>query len=732
MAARPATKWAPVPTADDDDAARATLAGPSASPAFASLTIDDSTTAAHKDIHAASPLDLAAERTYALPPTAAWLVLVNLVASVGTVLVAKRILVAFPRPMVVTFVPLLAAYLVSHVLSRYQPLSARHVAKRDSLLVGGTLALALVALNVSLAINSVAVHQVALALGLPVTAALHAVLFRSNGGRRGGLAIVTVMVGVALATAHAFRDDPWGLAAALAAAMFTALAHVVLSYVPSFDDMSPLQTVATAGPYAVGIVSLLVLFVEVPMMAVEAEPVLAQLAVAPWGQLALLAAVMIVSLSVGNSPVQSAHAGRVSVIDHLKTVLIVCFGASLYPAAHDWSLLFVVGLTVAVVGLSMYASAADDRSDVSAVPKGLQAFYATFRYLMYFLGGVLAGSVFVVLALRHMPHLVPGLSMASGAAPWEPVVSNINNASVADMMTHMWRALDTQVSTPFHWDRRLKQPGRLRTGERVLVMVADSRTPKPINSEPVGKQDYVTTSALVNAWWAVRHGYDYQRIRIDAPEPGFHGTWSRLKAIYDALHRFEIVVMFDGDAFVNQPDKDLQWMMDRWGFHDKASFMMADDPPGQPPENANAVNCGFWVVRNTDLAKATLRKLIMFPFSDHPEAVMWRTRWPHEQHVFTFFILPTLKKGEEFIHAPCEEANGWWEFRPCVGSVITHAWTGKDKVAQRMADLLAKENLRLLEKLTAGDYHFRFCTPWAVGKDERCTYPEDVAGLPAP
>ncbi|ORZ39006.1 hypothetical protein BCR44DRAFT_1427010 [Catenaria anguillulae PL171] len=309
--------------------------------------------------------------------------------------------------------------------------------------------------------------------------------------------------------------------------------------------------------------------------------------------------------------------------------------------------------------------------------------------------------------------------------------------SVANLMHDLWAA--STDPTRLVWDWRKASPGGASLASlpgpartpRVLVMHADNRPLKSLAS--VGNDpfalDHLTIGPLYTLSWALRFGYDYRRLSLTGSrlaKPYQIGGWYKPKIIYDALHRYEYVVFFDSDAYVAKPDMSLAEMLKRWGFHDTATMMMALDPPGQKENNWNATNTGFWVLRSTPRAKEIMRDLATCP--DRPDCRKWLTEWPAEQAAFTKLIRPKLVEGQDLIIAPCEEANGWWGFPgPCKGTIITHAWTGKEQVARDMLMRLLTQHVILLERLLMNGYHsMDSCTPWVTGKDERCRFIEDV------
>lgn len=74
------------------------------------------------------------------------------------------------------------------------------------------------------------------------------------------------------------------------------------------------------------------------------------------------------------------------------------------------------------------------------------------------------------------------------------------------------------------------------------------------------------------------------------PPTDRHHTWAKIPAIRDAVKECPITVFLDGDALVNRPQYSVHELMRRWGFHQKASLMLAHDPEGQGYGNENGTN----------------------------------------------------------------------------------------------------------------------------------------------
>lgn len=168
-----------------------------------------------------------------------------------------------------------------------------------------------------------------------------------------------------------------------------------------------------------------------------------------------------------------------------------------------------------------------------------------------------------------------------------------------------------------------------------------------------------------------------------------HHTWTRLKPLYDILPNYDIVVHFDGDAFVSDLSVSLEILMDRWNFSHESHFLQA-----VAIGNRSHSNCGFWIVRNTLLSRQKLLDLM-----DCPEKVegcdRFRYQFSHEQAAWNIFIRHTMKQGKEFILVSDREANGW---PPSGGKYVTHGWGKKDQIKRWMENALIRQLVIVLEK----------------------------------
>lgn len=116
--------------------------------------------------------------------------------------------------------------------------------------------------------------------------------------------------------------------------------------------------------------------------------------------------------------------------------------------------------------------------------------------------------------------------------------------------------------------------------------------------------------------------------------PGYDAMWTKQHAILSMLRddACELVVYFDGDMCawrhcrrvavltssaaldVTLPEYSIFDLLAHWGFHERASLLMAMDQPVHIlPQNQNATNAGFAVFRKTPVALKAVEDLIACP-----------------------------------------------------------------------------------------------------------------------
>lgn len=206
---------------------------------------------------------------------------------------------------------------------------------------------------------------------------------------------------------------------------------------------------------------------------------------------------------------------------------------------------------------------------------------------------------------------------------------------------------------------------------------------------------------------AVQHGYDYKRI-VAPPLTEHHMTWVKIANLYDVLHKYDVVVCFDPDVYVRNPETTIEFLMDRYNFTVNSSLLMASDPNSKENQDSKGratLNMGFIIARNNNLTRQILRQLALCT-EMVPGCKRWRFEWSHEQRAFSEYFRDRMQIGSELIIAPCNELNGFDVSRSgCHGILVTHGWTIKGSMKDRLKKLMSENLMMLLEKKMWKDGH---------------------------
>ncbi|KAI9222687.1 hypothetical protein BC828DRAFT_403819 [Blastocladiella britannica] len=612
----------------------------------------------------------------------AYLIGANVVTSVAIVLVNKRVLAVFPRAVILTLLHQAFCWLVTSLMVWSGTLAVPPAAaanRRAAALAGATNVLGLYLMNVSLSVNSVGVYQLSKLACLPVIGMLQTVLYRAPVPPTAHLVSLTiVMLGVVLSTQKDFRTHPAGLMVSTVAVILTSLSQVTIQHLPSFRGLNGMQTVALMSPYSTGVLAVLVAFIDLPQMVFSpdstGQSLGAQLAAAPWGYVAVSCVLALGANYYGNSIISATSAITFNLVGHLKTVLIVVAGAVFSPAANDLGVAKVLGMAVSMTGMGAYTWLKNTGD------RGL-AWVHAHRTLLA-LGGSLAGMVVLLIASSSGggPSPVDALppSMLASMSSDSPAIS------VADLATVFWRAVDhpsvpVQLSptTParpvtFQWSRFTPTPPP-------SPITAAPTTPPPPSANSVVVLVAESSSATANAttkseaaamqhalWWAVRHGYDFRRVRTDVP-PGHHPSWARVRAVADAVLRGAgTVVSLSPGAVVARPWRSANDVMVEWGMGSiggvggawigisPAPIVDSAETDGSMERRAAAtaeVGADLWIVRGTPAARAAMARLVACV--DHvPLCAKWANRAPYAAGAWTEFVKPYYRLGTDVADPP--------------------------------------------------------------------------------
>lgn len=205
--------------------------------------------------------------------------------------------------------------------------------------------------------------------------------------------------------------------------------------------------------------------------------------------------------------------------------------------------------------------------------------------------------------------------------------------------------------------------------------------------------EYRTAGAYGNLMYAIRHGYSYHL--VVAPEwEGHENTWVKVPQLYAVLQHYRFVVLFDGDTFISDPRVPMHVLMNRWGFQEDSSLLLAEDPPSIDISYASngkrLLNTGFILAQNTQKAFDILEEWGRC-IENTEGCAQWAFEWAHEQTALTEYFRTDdrLVEGKDLIAVPCDEGNGSGLIG-CNGVLVTHLWMrpGEERLDRVLGNIM--------------------------------------------
>jgi hypothetical protein len=180
---------------------------------------------------------------------------------------------------------------------------------------------------------------------------------------------------------------------------------------------------------------------------------------------------------------------------------------------------------------------------------------------------------------------------------------------------------------------------------------------------------------------------------IQSPKyPDRADAWAKVLMMRETLRDYDVVVFFDSDAVLTNPEVPIEWLMNYWNIgHDKAIALSSEPSLDRDKDDHGnaAENTGFMILRNLpiiwDLFKA---------WAECPEETRYKgcSKWvetrQREQAAFSNYIRYDPAFNGTIQILPCEEANGSPEFfeeTKCRGVFLTHHWLDKDHTKDSFA-----------------------------------------------
>jgi hypothetical protein len=199
---------------------------------------------------------------------------------------------------------------------------------------------------------------------------------------------------------------------------------------------------------------------------------------------------------------------------------------------------------------------------------------------------------------------------------------------------------------------------------------------------------------------ANQHGYDYLRI-TSARIPGHYDGWTKVVHLYGVIHKYDIVVLLDSDAYFTNPNVSVEFILARYNVTINNSLLMSIDP--NAPHNKDSkgrivLNTGFIIAQNNNLTKHVLKKLALCT-----KTILgcnkWKQAWSYDQRAFSEYIRDEMKVGSQLIMTPCNETNGFdGSGTECSGSFLTHVWSQKHTLIERLEKVMLNNLMTILEK----------------------------------
>lgn len=178
------------------------------------------------------------------------------------------------------------------------------------------------------------------------------------------------------------------------------------------------------------------------------------------------------------------------------------------------------------------------------------------------------------------------------------------------------------------------------------------------------------------------HGYDYKLVQV-ASNPKRFGTWSKVRALREALRHYDFVVFLDADAMFPYPHIPLEWLFNYWNLTAETLVALAEDPRdpiNMDDQGRTLLNTGFIIAQQSVRALELLDAWDSCPDDIRfPGCSRWSYRWPHEQGAFGNYLRYEFNRPGDVKVLPCAEANGSPETRlvGCGGKLVRHYWGAK-------------------------------------------------------
>lgn len=228
----------------------------------------------------------------------------------------------------------------------------------------------------------------------------------------------------------------------------------------------------------------------------------------------------------------------------------------------------------------------------------------------------------------------------------------------------------------------------------------------------VSRHSHVEARIISDRLEAKMHGYDYKFVQVPPVPEGYHGTWAKLGAIRDALGLgYKFIVFTDGDIIFPHLKMPMEYLFDYWNITSEIAVALGYEPdtPGHvdhTPTHRRTLNTGFMIIQDIPVTKPLFQDWVECPTDvKFTNCSAWKDEPFHEQEAWADYIRYAYPNRDREL--PCGEVNGSpYHVKTgkafCGGTLVTHYWTGKEKVKEAaQAAIAAVVMPSVIDDLTA-------------------------------
>jgi solute carrier family 35 protein E3 len=221
--------------------------------------------------------------------------------------------------------------------------------KKICLILGFLNAGSVVFMNFTLSYNTISVYQLLKMACIPMIAVLQFIMYKKSLENNVKIALFIILAGVSLATVHDLSANIVGLTFGIIAVLLTGLSQMLIHNHESTKNLSGLQVIMLLSPYATGLCFLFSFIIEIQ------DILITNLDMLPINSIIGSCILALIINFFGFNLLLKTGAITYQVVGHLKTMLIMTFGAILFSETKSMSTSTYVGITIAFIGMFYYS-----------------------------------------------------------------------------------------------------------------------------------------------------------------------------------------------------------------------------------------------------------------------------------------------------------------------------------------------------------------------------------------